>query len=148
MTKNAVVELWACNLAGVTEAGETYSKVFDADVKATSKKFRTGFIYYIKRDGHKATKTNEIYSMSDTKEHTLFNDWLLNSYIELVTNGDISPINGTANQLRYMQDLFDRSQGEIRYIEIYDKSTGNITRPGSTRSWARQWARFPINKNE
>jgi hypothetical protein len=52
----------------------------------------------------------------------------LRVYSELVANGDIDPLKGEQNQVN-LRDLFDRSDGQIKYMAIGEP--GKLVRPGA-----------------
>ena len=160
MTENAVVEFWGCNLGDVPHAGEDWSRIFNSTFKAPIKTFRTGFDEYYRgarknEEGEtvivqgkpkkvvRVKNTSEIDELSRA-DQTIFTRWLLKIYGQLVINGDILPRKGTENQLNYMRDLFNRSEGHIKHIEIVDETQKPLhpIRPGQHRAWKTHWKEF------
>jgi hypothetical protein len=143
MTKNAVIEFWGCNIGKVPEAGEAWSHIFGSTFSAPIETFRTGHDEFFRpaenreegiiipgRKGRwvPVQNTSEI----DARGRNLqigFRRWLLRVYSELVANGDIVPLKGEQNQVNFMRDLFDRSDGQIKHIAIGE--SGKLVRPGA-----------------
>jgi hypothetical protein len=165
MTKDALVEFWGCNIGNVPVAGEAWSRIFNSTFKATSKTFRAGKYEWMrlarKTERGELAKVGQkwfrVVPTRNTKEIDVlgngsrrkFTTWLLRIYVELVANGDILPRQGRDNQVKYMRDLFDRSGGDIKYIEICDKTSGNCdkpggksVRPGNPSEWKKLWKEF------
>ena len=157
MAPGARVEFWGCNIGNVDEAGEAWRDLFGADFSATTGTFRTGNDQYYRRaekgeEGEtfpgskgrwvRVTHTKEVDARSSgLKKH--FRNWLLQRYNELEQNGDISPIKGKEARVKYMRDLFNRSAGDIKFIQVERKSDNKLVRPGG-KKWAKLWKRFTV----
>ncbi len=157
MTPGAVVEFWGCNIGNVPEAGRAWSSLFGSKFKATTETFKTehGRYYRPAARGERGqtipnqkgtwirvTRTSDVDKRNrGLQDH--FRQWLLQTYGELVQNGDILPIKDQAEQLQYMRDLFDRSDGDIIHIIVMKKSDRSLVRPGDQSSWAKLWVEFP-----
>lgn len=158
MTPDAVVEFWGCNIGTVPKAGEAWSNLFQSKFKATGDTFKTGFDQFYRRpdpgeqgkivDGLKdevvqVVNSSEVYSRN-TNLIKSFESWLLRRYDELVTNGDILPVpvKGRKNRLLLMKDIFNKSNGDIKYIQIERKSDSKLIRPGNKKRWKKLWKEF------
>jgi Domain of unknown function (DUF4157) len=159
MELGAQVEFWGCNIGNVAAAGEAWRDLFGAQFAATTETFKTGFDEYYRPAGKgekgqtfkgnkgrwmQVTQSSEVDQRSKgLQKH--FRGWLLQRYQALVDNGDIAPITGVDAQLAYMRDLFDRSNGEIKHIQVERKSNKKLVRPGDQQSWVQLWQTFTIN---
>ena len=153
LTPDAVVEFWGCNIGGVDEATQAWSELFRRKFSATSETFKTNFDKYYrtagrgekgeKIEGHKGrfvqvTNSSQVDSRGKAlRRH--FRKWLLDQYKHLVANGDIVPVKGEAEQVKYMRKLFDRANGEIRNIVIEKHDDGSKVRPGDQAGWKKLW---------
>jgi len=96
-----------------------------------------------KIEGHKGrfvqvTNSSQVDSRGKAlRRH--FRKWLLDQYKHLVANGDIVPVKGEAEQVKYMRKLFDRANGEIRNIVIEKHDDGSKVRPGDQAGWKKLW---------
>lgn len=156
MTPDAVVEFWGCNIGAVPEAGQAWSNLFQSQFKATGDTFKTGFEQFYRRpDGDETgeavdgldglvvqvTHSSQVKSRGVALQKS-FNHWLLNRYNEFVKNGDVLPIKGQAEQIAHLEYLFDRSNGDLRFIQIERKDDTKLIRPGDTKEWKKLWMEF------
>jgi ribosomal protein L14E/L6E/L27E len=160
MAPGAQVEFWGCNIGGVDSAGRAWSNLFQAEFSATPHTFRTGNRRYYRRPDRgepgqviadqkgkwvRVTSTAEVDSRN-RKLKSQFSEWLLTIYRELAENGDISPLPDESSQLKYMRDLFDRTAGDIKHIEILPDSKRSGVRPGATdKRWLELWRTFSFD---
>jgi len=159
MTKDALVEFWGCYIADVPGAGSAWSSIFESTFRATSEEVMAGYYYYtfsrkpaspdssiVPLD--RVLHTSEIDRL-DKGTQKRFTAYLLKWYNELVRNGDILPVNGVNNQIKLMRDIFDSSDGDIKYllVNIYVRGPKHIpgrgrkVRPGDP-AWNRVWRDF------
>ncbi len=161
MTPNAAVEFWGCNLGSVPKATQMWSELFQSSFTATTETFKTGNDTYYRHPDKGETgekipdqqgtwmrviNTSEIDSRGKgLQKH--FRQWLMARYAELVTNGDILPLKTQPEQLNYMRDLFNRSNGDLKHILIENKTDSSKVRPGNQQKWLKLWTTttLPIN---
>ncbi len=156
MTPDAVVEFWGCNIGAVPAAGAAWSNLFQSEFKAIKDTFKTGFDKFYRRpdkgetgeivDGIKG-EVVQVLNSSEVKSRnkgliSSFNKWLLKRYNEFAKNGDILPIKGKKDQLIYMEDLFNKSNGDLKYIQVERKSDEKLIRPGDVKDWKKLWVEF------
>jgi len=162
MTKDAVVEFWGCYIAGVPEAGSAWSSIFESTFRATSEEVMTGYHYYTLHrrtaslsqtpPSDRVHNTSEIDKLNKrVQEH--FRIWLLERYREFVRNGDVLPVRGESNQINLMRDIFDSSDGDLKYLVVniylrgrrFQPGVGRKVRPGNPNFWSRVWKDFTFS---
>lgn len=159
MSPGAVVEFWGCYVGQSPEALKAWSSVFGSRFTAPTDVFMTEPDVYHRRaekgqrgEVHpgqpgtwvQVTSTSEIDSRNpNLKAH--FRQWLLKRYQELVANEDILPQPNEDAQEKYMRDLFNRSAGDIKHLQIGKEESQESTRPGDRPKWMKLWQSYPVN---
>lgn len=151
MAPGAVVEFWGCNIGRSESAGQAWANLFQSTFAATTETFRTGFLRFSvprKKGLRGAPDPNRpgwVYAQHSGQvppEHQQeFEEFLLRTYAELVLNKDIQPV-AEANRVAYMKELFDRSFGDIRYLQITkkdDRDAKHPIRPSQQKEWGELW---------
>ncbi len=155
MAEGATVEFWGCYIGGADKSTKAVGEIFNADVKATDHTLRTASDSFLRQadygekgeaiQGQKGTwmeakSTTEIdfrVGKGDKKLGESFNKWLVTQSKKLEAGGDLPPQPDDATRIAAMRDLFDRSGGKIKRLQI--SSGGETVERGDKEKWLKQW---------
>jgi hypothetical protein len=156
MAEGSTVEFWGCYIGAVETSTKAVGQIFQSDVKAIDSTLRTTFdVFHRQADegeaGEKvagqpgrwrmATSTQEIddrVAKGDKQLGASFHKWLVARAKTLEADGDLAPQPDDAARVTAVRDLFDRSGGSIRRLEIETGSGATVHR-GDKKKWLRQW---------
>jgi hypothetical protein len=129
MAKGAQVEFWGCYLGSVSDAGQAWADLLGAPVRSTKGEMRVSTDkFYLNSAGTKwATSSKKVPKGAQEN----FKKWLLNTYRTMAGTGEAPALKSNADQLAYMIDLFDKSNGELMTRVINQKGAKKYHRPGS-----------------
>lgn len=155
MADGATVEFWGCYIGANSRSTQAVSDIFGSDVKAIDETLRTTHDSFARQadkgeSGQKAKgRSGEWVEVSSTAEiddrvkagnknlGESFNRWLLTQAKLLEADGDLPPQPDDKARIAAMRDLFDRSAGKIRRLEI--KTGKGTTRRSDGKKWLDHW---------
>ncbi len=155
MTEGATVEFWGCHIGATPKSTAAVSTVFNADVKAIDDTLKTTFDEFVRpadkgEEGQKIAgqkgswvgvkSTAEIDARVKAGNRNLgvsFDQWLVAQSMALEAEGDLPPQADDKARIAAMRDLFDRSGGRIRRLQI-EGADGKIGK-GNKEKWLKQW---------
>lgn len=155
MADGATVEFWGCYIGANPRSTQAVSDIFGADVKAIDQTLRTTHDSFArpadkgeageKVKGQKGawvevTSTAEIDDRVKAGNKQLgesFNRWLLAQAGPLEAGGDLPPQPDDKARIAAMRELFDRSGGKIKRLEI--KTDKGTTRRSDGKKWLDHW---------
>lgn len=155
MAEGSTVEFWGCYIGGTETSTKSVGQIFNSDVKAIDSTLRTTSDSFLRQADHgetgqkikgqpgewiEAISTQEIDFRVKEGNKTLgetFNRWLVTRSKQLEADGDLPPQADDNARIATMRDLFDRSGGKIKRLQI--RSGGkNVTR-SDKKKWLKQW---------
>lgn len=155
MADGATVEFWGCYIGANQRSTQAVSDIFESDVKAIDETLRTIHDSFLraadkgetgqKIKGQKGewvetTSTAEIDERVKAGNKNLgqsFDRWLLAQARTLEAGGDMPPQQNDKARIAAMRDLFDRSGGKIKRLEI--KTDKGTTRRSDGKKWLDHW---------
>ena len=154
MAKDSTVEFWGCYVAQSDKTTGAIGDIFGSDVKSTEHELRTASDSFMRPaekgetgqtfKGQKgqwieAGSTAEIDARVKRGNKELgksFNQWLIARSKQLEAGGEIPAQPDDATRIAIMRDMFDRSGGKIRRLQI---SSGGKNIHRSDKNWLQQW---------
>lgn len=155
MAEGATVEFWGCHIGATPKSTAAVSSVFNADVKAIDDTLKTTFDEFARPAdkgeegqtvaGQKgrwvgAKSTAEIDDRVKAGNKNLgksFDQWLVAQSKALEAEGDLPPQADDKARIAAMRDLFDRSGGRIRRLQI-EGAEGKVGK-GDKDKWLKKW---------
>jgi Domain of unknown function (DUF4157) len=155
MAEGSTVEFWGCYVGGRETSTRAVAQIFNSDVKAIDSTLRTTHDSFRRQADHgekgedipgqkgkwiTAISTQEIdfrVKEGNKKLGESFNKWLIAQSKKLEANGDVPPQPDDASRITAMRDLFDRSGGKIKQLQISSGGT-NIGR-SDKKKWLSKW---------
>lgn len=155
MAEGATVEFWGCHIGATPKSTSAVSSVFNADVKAIDDTLKTTFDEFARpadkgEEGQKvagqkgkwvgAKSTAEIDERVKAGNKNLgksFDQWLVAQSKALEAEGDLPAQADDTARIAAMRDLFDRSGGRIRRLQI-EGAEGKVGK-GNKEKWLKQW---------
>lgn len=155
MAQGSTVEFWGCYIGNSDTSTKAVGQIFNADVKAIDSTLRTKHDSFLRQadnaetgediPGQKgkwmeAKSTQEIdlrVSQGNKQLGESFNKWLVAQSQKLEANGDLPPQPDNAARITAMRDLFDRSGGKIKQLQI--SSGGADIGRSDKKKWLSQW---------
>lgn len=154
MAQDSTVEFWGCYIAQSDKTATAIGDIFGSDVKSTEHELRTASDSFMRPaekgetgqtfKGQKgqwieAGSTAEIDTRVKNGNKELgksFNQWLIARSKQLEAGGEIPAQADDAARIAAMRDIFDRSGGKIRRLQI---SSGGKNIHRSDKNWLQQW---------
>ncbi|MBN1147934.1 MAG: hypothetical protein JXA78_11820 [Anaerolineales bacterium] len=154
MAPDALVEFWGCNLGAFGASLIAMSSAFGTDFRAQAGTMQTGTLNYYRpvprdtpgarqmagRRGWWIRVINTSQVPAGLQDH--FRTWLLTTYASLVASNEITetaPPRTEDESVAYISDLFNRSRGNIRHMQI-TTDEGEVVTPGQGEDWLRLWS--------
>lgn len=155
MAKGATVEFWGCHIGATPKSTAAVSTVFNADVKAIDDTLKTTFDEFLRpadkgEDGQKvagqkgswvgvrsAAEIDERVKAGNKNLGASFDQWLVAQSMALEAEGDLPVQADDPARIAAMRELFDRSGGRIRRLQI-EGAEGKIGK-GDKAKWLKQW---------
>lgn len=119
LTDSGDVTFVGCYLGSTPKAGQALEKVFGHPVHSTSRAYHVGWAEFTFADPkakgkeRKATKVADVPTDKQTQQQ--FTAWLKQQYVTMFKAGDAPKLDSVDKQLSFMRDLFDRSNGTLRW---------------------------------
>lgn len=155
MAEGATVEFWGCHIGATPKSTSAVSTVFNADVKAIDDTLRTTFDEFLRPadkgekgqmvDGQKGSwvgvkstaEIDERVKAGNKNLGTSFDQWLVAQSKALEAEGDLPVQADDTARIAALRDLFDRSGGHIRRLQI-EGAEGKVGK-GEKDKWLQQW---------
>jgi hypothetical protein len=158
MAEGATVEFYGCYVGRSEDTGKAVGKIFgNADFKATDSTLRTSHDSFARRadkgeDGQEVDtkrgkeKVVEVKSSKEIDDRVAkgdkslgdsFDKWLLDKSKQMEADGDLPPQKDDAARLKAMRDVFDRSNGKIKRLEIHTDADESLHR--GDKKWMSKW---------
>lgn len=164
MAPDATVEFYGCYVGRSEETGKAVGTIFGgAQFKAIDSTLRTSNDRFARRadkgeDGeevntpHGKEKIVEVTSSQEIDDRVAkgdkalgnsFNKWLLERARQMEADGDMPPQKDDAARIAAMREVFDRSGGKVKRLEIHtDKET---LHKGDKKKWLNKWKTTKVN---
>ncbi|GAO26888.1 DUF4157 domain-containing protein [Diaphorobacter limosus] len=164
MAPGATVEFYGCYVGRSEETGKAVGTIFGgAQFKAIDSTLRTSNERFARRadkdeDGeevntrHGKERVVEVKSSQEIDDRVAkgdkalgktFDKWLLDRARQMEADGDLPPQKDDAARIAAMREVFDRSGGKIKRLEIHtDKET---LHKSDKRKWVRKWKTTKVN---
>lgn len=118
LTDSGDVTFVGCYLGSTPKAGEALRKVFGHPVNSTARAYHVAFAEFVfhdakKKKNIKADKVADVPTDKNTQQQ--FTTWLKQQYMTMLKAGDAPKLDSVDKQLSFMRDLFDRSNGTLRW---------------------------------
>jgi hypothetical protein len=155
MAEGATVEFWGCYIGGKETSTKAVSEIFGSDVKAIEHTLRTTHDTFA-RPADKGEKGEELPGRKDrfmtvvstdeidsrVKEGNKqlgqsFNSWLVAQAKILEAGGDLPAQPDDAARIATMRELFNRSGGKIKRLQI--SAGGTTVQRTDKDKWLKQW---------
>lgn len=155
MAEGATVEFWGCYVGRSDTTSKAVAAIFNADFKAIDATLRTSSDSFLRPadkgeggievSGHKgkwieAKSTSEIDERVAQGDKTLgasFNKWLVAKGKQMEADGDLPAQPDDASRITAMREVFDRSRGSIKRLEI--ESDNKTVHRSDKQKWLRKW---------
>lgn len=165
VAKGATVEFYGCYVGGTEQTGKAVGTLFGgAGFKAIDATLRTSHDSFARRadkdeDGQEVntrkgkvkvvevTSTKEIddrVAKGDKALGETFDQWLLATAKQMEADGDIPPQPDDAARIKAMREVFDRSGGKVKRLEIHTAKGATLHR-SDKKKWLQQWKTTKVN---
>jgi len=156
MAEGSIVEFWGCYIGGTDKATQAVGQIFGSDVKSLESELQTAHDSFLRQADKGETgdsvkgqqgKWREVPSTKEIDDRVAkgnkalgesFNKWLIAQAKTLEADGDLPPQPDDAARIATMRDLFDRSGGKIKRLQI-KTSGGDKVHRGDKKRWLQQW---------
>lgn len=155
MAEGATVEFWGCHIGATPKSTAAVSTVFNADVKAIDDTLKTTFDEFLRpadkgEEGQKvagqkgswvgvrsAAEIDDRVKAGNKNLGKTFDQWLVAQSRALEAEGDLPAQADDKARIAAMRDLFDRSGGRIRRLQI--EGAGGKVGKGDKEKWLKHW---------
>lgn len=156
MAEGSTVEFWGCYIGGTDKSTQAVGQIFGSDVKSLESELRTTHDSFMRQadkgetgvkvkgqpgKGREVVSTKEIddrVAKGNKQLGKTFNNWLVAQAKALEAGGELPPQPDDAARIAAMRDLFDRSGGKIKRLQIKTGSGATVGR-GDKQKWMQQW---------
>ncbi len=160
MAPGAVVEFWGCSIGAHYGAQAAWTTATGTQFRAPTQRMEIAPYVFPERRARRGERGPRVYQIRNRRwviyTHTdqipprrqaRFRQWLIEKYRDLAANREIretTPARNDDAKVAYMQNLFNRSGGIVRFMQITVRETGAQVRPGQP-AWLGLWETAEFN---